>query len=340
MKILFIGSTAYHVPSQNKEPTPDDKKLFSACKELGYYASSRGHTILIGSDSKNTIDFHIMEGVLKFLSEKPNKKVSVEIHRPEGPKAIYTDVPENLEISKIQYPESFEHRWIVSHVRALDSCDVLITLGGGASTRLTGNIAADRQKPIISVGTFGGASYELYNKLIYHYKNSISDQSSISYLNSHWSKKSAEKIIGLAESLAPQKISHQVHTYFISNSWDDSSIADHVELLLLRRNRHVKRDEMSIEPGTNLSDSIKILIQESDTYIGLWSKNFNNSDWCSGEHQYAIKQRNKGENPKRIVFLLLDNEELHLTANKYLQIPATTRNDREVAINKLLENER
>ena len=173
MRILFIGSVPDHIPGTDQTIAPEHQPLFEAASELGYAAVLRGHTILLGSESPRTIDFYVMRGILNACATKPDQEFFVEIHRPEGTAAPYPSVPKNLKVSRISYEQDSkaEFRWMVAHVLALDSSDVCIAIGGGASTRVIGYIGAERQKAILAIASFGGSAKILWEKLKFVYKN-------------------------------------------------------------------------------------------------------------------------------------------------------------------------
>jgi len=339
-RIFFIGSIPDHEANTGKDCSEKHHDLINAARQLGSKAVARGHKVLIGSDSPNTIDKYIMEGILDYCKIKGNT-ANIEIHRPEKSKAIFTKVPENLTISRIDYESDtgVELKWVVSHVRALDSCDIVILLGGGKSTKLIGNIAADRQIPVISIPTFKGTATIIYEKLRYYYKNILSEKSDLSILTQEWGETSAEKIIGLAETLYSHNRNVKPHTYFISYNWDDISEADNVEVLLLRNHRLVNRDERSLTPGTDLNDSVKLLIEESDTFLGLYSKNFKKSSWCPNELTYSLKRQKQGLNPKRVILIKLDDTDVPITFEGKLHQDGKDRNARELAILRLIKDE-
>jgi len=233
MRILFIGSIPNHVPGMNHAILPEHESLFEAASELGYSAVRRGHTVLLGSESPRTIDFYIMQGILKACSENPEQEFFVEIHRPEGTAAPYTSIPMNLKLSRIAYEQDCraEFRWMVAHVLALDSCDLCILMGGGTSTRVIGYIAAERQKPLFAIASFGGSAQILWEKLKFVYKNHFRNGSAGEWLTSDWTRHHAGAIVGLAETFGRQKAADSQHTYFISYSSKDTALADHVEVV-------------------------------------------------------------------------------------------------------------
>jgi TIR domain len=309
MRILFIGSVPDHIPGTDQTIAPEHQPLFEAASELGYAAVLRGHTILLGSESPRTIDFYVMRGILNACATKPDQEFFVEIHRPEGTAAPYPSVPKNLKVSRISYEQDSkaEFRWMVAHVLALDSSDVCIAIGGGASTRVIGYIAAERQKAILAIASFGGSAKILWEKLKFVYKNHFKEGAAGRWLTTTWSEHHATEIIGLAETFGRQRTREAPHTYFVSYSWKDAALADHIEVVLHRFNRIVLRDENSIGGGEMLSNAVATMINEADTFLAVYSEHFSNSSWCPQELEYARNRNLKGLKPKRIILVAIDS---------------------------------
>jgi hypothetical protein len=341
MRLLFVGSIPRHEPGIGQAPTEEHEMLFKASEEIGYAAVKHSHTVLIGSDSKNTIDYYIARGAIRYCEENPDKSVTLEVHRPEHLSEVFSERPNNLSVSELPYhhDRSLPHQWIVSHVRALDSCDILITLGGGTSTRLVGNIAADRQMPVIAVASFGGSSEELYERLKYLYKERIGTSDTLRPLTKSWHSEFAEEIIMFAEALYKARAKQKPHLYFLSYSWNDSSIADHVEALLRRSNRNVLRDEDNVRSGGSLSKAIEALIDQADTFVALWSEAYAKSTWCPNELEYALNRHAGNLKPSRIVLFTLDNTLPPIRFTDTLRPPGSDRTQRQLAIVNLLKDE-
>lgn len=202
MRILFVGSIPGHQPGTGQSPGPEHQELFNAAAQLGHAAAQRGHTILLGSESRNTVDSYVVDGVVRYCEENPSARLSLEIHRPRDGKKGYSKLPDNLEVTRHRYhaDESDPHKWIVSQVRALDVCDALITLGGETSTRVVGSIAADRSKPVIAIASFGGSSQDLFERVQYIYKDKLGSASSLMWLTEPWQEESATEIIARMSS--------------------------------------------------------------------------------------------------------------------------------------------
>src|SRR5690242_15272958 len=74
-RILFKGSTHF--------AGADSQAILAAAEDLGYAAAARGHTVLVGSESPNTIDSGLRLGLERFCSEFPERTVEMEVHRPD-----------------------------------------------------------------------------------------------------------------------------------------------------------------------------------------------------------------------------------------------------------------
>lgn len=341
MKIFFLGSIPDHEPGTGETNLDEFKPLFDAVKETAKCAAHRGHSLLISSDSPRTIDKYVLDGINEIATENGELKVEVEVHRPEEEPPIDYDLPDNVSLVTIGHHTDKEAglKWVASHVAILEHSDLVITFAGGNSTRLIGNIAAERGIPVVSLAMFGGSSQELFTKLKFQYLSQFAEPSSISALTSNWSTNSAGQVIGIAETLDNINRASKPSSYFISYNWNDLEYADHVEVLLRRFNRLAHRDESHFKQGSDLDESVKILINESDVFVGLFSKNFLASNWCPNELSYAERRKKAGKKPRKIILITLDNSEPPITQENNLRSTGKTREERELAIRKLLADE-
>jgi hypothetical protein len=339
IKLFFIGSLADHKPGTNQEPTEEAKKMFEAAQQLGYEVASRGYTIMVGSDSKNTIDYYIVQGVISFCDHNPNKIVKLEIHRPKDGKRPYQNVHPNVQIKYKHYDlsEDNHYTWIVTHVRMLDNCDAVIALGGGESTRLIGNLVVDRGRtPIIAIPTFGGAAKDIYIRLEYHYKSIIGNDELVEKFATDWGSSHAsayitisELLIDLSKKLAPPKV------FFISYSSKDITSADHVELHLMRKGQRVLRDESGLRTSDQLRDAIESLISQSDVFILLWSENYRQSNWCHYELDFAKQMARQKGHAFKIILITLDQTEVPIEFRERLYHKGNTRKERALALDQV-----
>ena len=170
MKLMFVGRT--HWSSRDKKPF--DFPSQQAGRELGYHAARRGHTILISSELKNTLDHWIMEGAKECAREEPTRKVFVEVYYPERFSAPYQEQDpklNNLIIRRVPHLQLDEKAYqkLIPHIAMLDACDAVIALGGTEKTFVDGHIAAIRETPVFVVPSSGGSAQRLYESLRYSY---------------------------------------------------------------------------------------------------------------------------------------------------------------------------
>ena len=183
--------------------------------------------------------------------------------------------------------QNFEHGgWelCIPNLAALDASDVMITLGGRLTVSLMGQLAADKERPVLAIPSFGGTSTEIYESLKFTYRRNLKDgYHELSLLKSPWRDGFAEKVMDLGKVLAQNKSAATPHSYFLSYVWENSEFADHVEVLLYRFRRAVNRDERIFAAGVDLSDVVKSFIDESDTFIALYNEQYTKSTWCPQE---------------------------------------------------------
>lgn len=341
MKIFMTGSIIGHKPGTGQMPRKEDKPLLKAAEEIGYEAAFFGHEILLRNiESYNVIDRYILQGIIKLCSDDSSKRAIVELHLPEFCLLNQVSYHPSINIKIFRhpghgvqyYPDNY-FEFLTSTVRAIECCDIAITLGDGESVRMIGSLAALENLPVAAIASFGGSSKEVFSRNWNAYSSIFTDSHIYSVLFEKWSKGSAKKIIQLAEMLNTFK--NKKHTYFMSYSHKDDIIADQVELLLRRKNRHVLRDEINLKVGEQVPDRIVALIGECDTFLVIGSKNYITSEWCKRELTFAID--NIG--PGRIAYLDTDGSGFPIQVSNKLGITARSREARSSAIERLISEE-
>jgi nucleoside phosphorylase len=201
MKIMFVGST--HWSEHYRQPFDFPFKTFkTAGQDLGYHAARRGHTILICSDSENTLDRWVMEGAKRFAQEVPQKRVSVVVYYPRRNDRVPPYRGEEFRLPNLDIRWSPHLRLkdeaysnLMPHLAMLDACDAIVALGGADNTFVDGCIASYRRNPALVVLGSGGAADLLYDRF-----GSSYSESEIEILSDQWKPHSAERIIQLAEA--------------------------------------------------------------------------------------------------------------------------------------------
>jgi hypothetical protein len=235
---------------------------------------------------------------------------------------------------------SVSYGTLIPNLAALEASDAVVLVGGRLTVKLIGEIALDKERPVLAIPSFGGTAAEIYEALKYAYKARLpAHYDKISLLRSVWRDDSAERALDIAELLADNETEVAAHSYFLSYRWANSSLADHVEVLLRRACRPVNRDESIFNVGINLSDLVQSLIDNSDTFIALWNSDYRESEWCPQELEHALRRQAAGKSPRRVVLLLLDDTEPPLRAVTRLHMSGRERTERELSIRRLVEQE-
>lgn len=344
MNVLFMGSASTYQAGESREIMEQEIPFVRACEDMGFAAAARGYTLLVGDDHIACADYHVVNGAVQFATENPDVKVSIQLNRSDGSELVFPDLPTNIEVSRFFHQEVDRavHGTgsLIPNLAALDASDVMVIIGGKLTAKLLGNIAVDKEKPVLAIPSFGGSSGELYERLKFLYRNALKDRyQDLSLLQTIWKDDSANKIMDLTEVLANKESVVPSHGYFISYNWDDSASADHVEVLLHRGGRRVNRDEGIFRAGTDLSDVVRSLIDDSDTFVALWSANFKGSSWCPQELEYARQRRHAGQKPTRVVLVTLDETQTPITFTDSIRLDGNSRGLRELSIGKLITQE-
>ena len=110
MKLLFMGSIPTFERTESRELSDQERPFARACEQMGYVATSRQHTILISDNHPGIADYHVMNGILKYIGEVPDRVAQIQVSRPEGSELVFDRLPANVRISYRFHPD-VEHVW-------------------------------------------------------------------------------------------------------------------------------------------------------------------------------------------------------------------------------------
>ena len=168
-KVFFIGS----------EQDDTDKDLFrEICRELGYIFLTNGYEVILGSDTVNTSDYWIFQGMKKYCEENKPGKLILHSILAENEKFPFTSQLNNkliqyLKIETHRYLKEYEIRdgietstkayldyvWAPAHVGSINQSDVVIPICGSFHTRRACHFAVGMNTPVVPIPNLGGASY-------------------------------------------------------------------------------------------------------------------------------------------------------------------------------------
>lgn len=176
MKVLIVGSC-------HSEVDPNIRKQFEeACFEIGKELAAGGHTLIVGSSTEYTADFHVVNG-----AKTTNDSVSIHVIRPKDDEIHYanTDLP----------MDRYKGTWVVARIHQLLECDVALLIAGGEKTLHAGFAAYAFRKPVIPIPSFGGSAYEVWDYLENQMKSDPKLSQLLTSFEKPWNRNSAKQCV-------------------------------------------------------------------------------------------------------------------------------------------------
>jgi hypothetical protein len=176
MRIAILGGWAGESDRDKewvKEWNVDENRqtqIIEACRELGRRLARNRHSVIVGSEKKNSADYHVVHSMLDQLEESHAPLPWIEvIEGIESKKPLYQSERENKKYHRFFSPinRAAGGRPIRSaeKIMAVQKADAVITIAGLNDTWTGGIAAIVAKKPVVPIGTFGGASRQLLQAL-------------------------------------------------------------------------------------------------------------------------------------------------------------------------------
>jgi len=200
MRIALVGSWKDENANSANFSLVDKERFFASCRTLGGEIARHGHSLIVGSESERTADFHAVVGVVDAFGHSRSGHPRIIVLRRNDQKTVF-DKWRN------EYAELFSSRhspdpgWTATHLFQLKESDSLIVIGGGTAAYHAGLAAALCGKRLVPIGSFGGAGRRL-NELLslswatWHSK--IPTIEELGRLNEPWTNVLMEQVIRLA----------------------------------------------------------------------------------------------------------------------------------------------
>ncbi|WP_190242048.1 TIR domain-containing protein [Bradyrhizobium algeriense] len=159
MKIAAFGSWIVD-SKENWKSTGKQEQFKEACNAIGKAIIAAGHEVIVGSSRESTADKHVVDGVLAALPRTEREVRSITVIRPYEEVAAYAELSEKY-LNRFLFIDRPGLPAAAVKVLAVADADAVITIGGGAGTYMAGLAAMMAKKPLIPIGSFGGASRQL-----------------------------------------------------------------------------------------------------------------------------------------------------------------------------------
>ncbi|MBN9477263.1 MAG: toll/interleukin-1 receptor domain-containing protein [Burkholderiales bacterium] len=303
MKIFVIGG----LPSDRLESSSEDQKtLVRTCHALGKDLARAGHEILLCSPFEDSADIHVLRGAAELGCDLDNKVRFFFMDSPLVRERLNAEVSSLGLQSVVRVPspppqtedrQAQRYAWLLCQLNAMESCQVVIALGGnpsGAANMLL-LLADGKQKTMLPLPFLGGAAKLAFDRRRYELRDRLGE--TIEELHGEACVAKASDLVeaittpsgagGVSETDSP--------LFFISYARDRQGEADFVETLLRRRNQRVFRDESDFGAGHSIPTLIREAIFEADVFVVLWSSAYACSPWCFDEMELALDRHEEGK---------------------------------------------
>jgi CAP12/Pycsar effector protein, TIR domain len=174
MRVAILGGWDQEA-ARNKEWAVEagrrsQAQIIEACRAIGERLARNKHSVIVGSEKKNSADYHVVHAMLNNLDGPNGSLPWIEvIEGIEKKEPLYKNERENPKYSSFFSPinQITSGRAIRSaeKIMAVQKADAVITIGGLNDTWTGGIAAIVARKPVVPLGTFGGASQHLLQAL-------------------------------------------------------------------------------------------------------------------------------------------------------------------------------
>lgn len=166
MRVAVLGS--WRTEDRESWKLRETPELFQdACRRVGQELIGRGHSLIVGSDSKHTADCHAVVGAFDAFQAAGAAAISDRIlvisPGPHDEKRPFRELRRSQPDAIVEYPVDAES-WAEVKLVQTKLADALILVAGAEKTHQAGLTAAVSRKPLACIGSFGGAAYKLNDR--------------------------------------------------------------------------------------------------------------------------------------------------------------------------------
>jgi hypothetical protein len=257
MKIATFGSWIDNDSAWSSRGNRSEFEI--ACRQAGQAIGDLGHTIIVGSSRPHTADKHFVDGVLAGTRSATDSAVpNIIVIRPFDQVADFARLSAERQLS-FRFIDRPGLRADGVKVLGVKEADVVLTIGGAGGTYVAGLAAVLAKKPLIPIGSFGGASRHLIDAV----RELEGNADHLDELNSPWSPSLLQSVLKIA-GLKPVKPVNVLLIHGRSDDWKDMR---HWLSTTLRVDVTVMKDAFS--DGRTLPEKFEELASHSDAAIAV-----------------------------------------------------------------------
>lgn len=317
MRILFVGGPTDEMTG------PLLTQFRAMCATIGEKAADRGHSLLVCSSHEAGADRWVLEGFVN--AGAPSRRLEIpSISRPEMFLDDWADLFAEMGVDAAHIyeiegghenensPEARRNVDLLAQFSALSTCDLVIALGGQASTSAAVllHVAESRGTPVLPLGFAGGVATAALWRLQPNLRSALGDDADLL-----WSQQGVGRAIELAEDLgryypASERPSRQPYI-FISHPEARAAEADLVEKFLRQhRNIAIYRDERNLGWTGKFDPQVRCALDECTHFIGVWCRDYAFSPSTYDEFHQVIKRGETTRYGPKITMLRFDDTPL------------------------------
>lgn len=340
MKVFIIGGPTDRGTDSSEQAR---RKL---CRSIGRSLANAGHALVLCSPFPNAADIEVLHGAASTIR---GRSMEIEFHFPDDDEVRVNveDVVDRLKLRRVHRiphapwqndtEDARRYAWLLCQLRALDSSNVTIAVGGhvDGSADMLLQVADGKRKPVLPLPLLGGAAKLSYERRRYELEDKLGrDFIKLQNKDVEDSLESMIEAVTVGVDSALDKPSNE--KVFISYPRARQAEADHVETLLRRRNISVFRDENDFGAGHSVVERIREALFESSVFVALWSAEYACSPWCFDEFELALDRNSK----KKMDLWIIRTDETRIVptrARSLIYHTALTRLDLENRIIALID---
>jgi len=163
MKIAIFGSWK-ESKIKNWNLRGSKEEFENACIKLGMKIAQYRHSIVVGSQSPNTADLHVVKGVIEEVKDKSLNNPLIIVLSPKYEPSPFEDLARKFPHIFAFYSAT-QPFWEAAHLIAVKEADAIIVIGGVRSSYSAGLASMISDKRLVPIGSFGGAGEKLLSIL-------------------------------------------------------------------------------------------------------------------------------------------------------------------------------
>jgi hypothetical protein len=190
------GTRQFAPPLQNVEQGPE------ACRQLGRALAQAQCDLAVFSSKEKYIEAEVVRGYAEACEDGQGRVVGY----PPRHRSMDFGLAEGSAVT-VEVVRDTSGEWEVAYYRTLLSCDGMLMVGGGQSTRVAGIVALAQRIPVVPVAAFGGGAGQVWINL--DKVRNDTDEADIALLGADWSPDSARKLVACLMRQRARRAQHE-----------------------------------------------------------------------------------------------------------------------------------